>query len=479
MPAWYPLTAQPDLVLALGWVLYFSALQWSVVRFKLAIVVVLTASVLLLAIWQWKRTPILLTVRAGHIMLTGSAVATLLVPLFSYLDTVELWTARLLLAGTCLTCMVLLRRARAGRAFACACVGYLMMTVLVIFGDRAPDIDVWVILQQASDGLGRGENFYDMNWVGSPGLTQSFSYLPWSVVLVAPARWLFGDVRWLLALWTPIAVASACRMTEASLENRRRASTVGCLLLLAPGTLTQVDQAWTEPLLLAGIAGWAALIARGRSWLAVLPLALALATKQHLVLLLPVLAVWRPFGWRRTVATCAVAAVLVLPWLVAAPDAFVQGMALRPVALHAILFANTWYLTLLHMTGISMPFWLVAGLMLGVLSSVVWRARRTQPDLAEMLRWMGLLLLIASLVNKQGFYNQYWLAGSLVVLSLALPKDSAMRSDAVVGVERSSTFPTMSDPTSTFTLRLGTPSERSNEEGVEGHGDRLQWVHDA
>ena len=31
------------------------------------------------------------------------------------------------------------------------------------------------------------------------------------------------------------------------------------------------------------------------------------------------------------------------------------------------------------------------------------------------------MLLVANLVNKQAFYNQYWLVGALVVVSLALP----------------------------------------------------------
>ena len=47
------------------------------------------------------------------------------------------------------------------------------------------------------------------------------------------------------------------------------------------------------------------------AWWAVVPLALACASKQHLALLLPVLLLWRPFGWRRTVATGALTAALI------------------------------------------------------------------------------------------------------------------------------------------------------------------------
>ncbi len=37
------------------------------------------------------------------------------------------------------------------------------------------------------------------------------------------------------------------------------------------------------------------------------------------------------------------------------------------------------------------------------------------------MRWLALVLLVANLVNKQAFYNQYWLSAALVALSLVAP----------------------------------------------------------
>ena len=45
--------------------------------------------------------------------------------------------------------------------------------------------------------------------------------------------------------------------------------------------------------------------------------------------------------------------------------------------------------------------------------------RRRQPDLPELLRWLALVLLVANLVNKQAFYNQFWLVAALVAASWA------------------------------------------------------------
>ena len=44
------------------------------------------------------------------------------------------------------------------------------------------------------------------------------------------------------------------------------------------------------------------------------------------------------------------------------------------------------------------------------------------PGVDELLRWLALVLAVANLVNKQAFYNQFWLVGALVAASLALPQ---------------------------------------------------------
>ena len=193
------------------------------------------------------------------------------------------------------------------------------------------------------------------------------------------------------------------------------------LLLFAPGTLTQVDQAWTEPLLLAGLVLWLVLVDRDHAWWAVLPLALACASKQHLALLLPVLLLWRPFGVRRTLATGALTGLLIAPWFLAGPQDFLHDTVTLLVSFHAILFANTLYLLALNVFGVTLPFWITGLVVLGTLVLVMVVVHRRQPDIGELVRWLALLLLVANLVNKQAFYNQFWLAGALVVVSLAVP----------------------------------------------------------
>ncbi len=420
---------------ALGWLLFFTALQWSVVRYRIPIVATLTVATVALALWQWLGWRVRLTRPAVAVMLGGSALATLAVPLFSYLAPTGLALATTLLVIAPLAAAILLctHGPRAPWvAGIVAVTGYAVCAATAVISSPRPRIDVWVTLQQAADGLGRGENFYAMNWTGSPGIQDAFTYLPWTAVLLAPGRWLFGDVRWALAFWTLVAVAAVWLLARGAEARHTRtgsgsgpgwgwtAAAATALLVFAPGTLTQLDQAWTEPLLLAGIVGWAVLVQRDRAWWAVIPLALACASKQHLALLLPVLLLWRPFGWRRSIATGALTGVLIAPWFLASPPDFVHDTISLLVGFHPIKFANTLYLLALNTFGVTLPFAVTGIAVLGTLGAVCWTVWRRQPPLAAVLRWLALVLLVANLVNKQAFYNQFWLVGALVIVSLAV-----------------------------------------------------------
>ncbi len=432
---------------AVAWLVFFATLQWSVVRYRIPIVAILTASTLALALWQWRGWQVRLTRPSVALALAGSALATLAVPLFSYLAPTGLAVATSLLVAGPLVCAALLwshgkgARRLAWVAGATAVLAYAAAAATAVVSSPRPRIDVWVTLQQASDALARGENFYAMSWTGSPGIQDAFTYLPWTAVLLAPGRWVAGDVRWALAAWTLVGVVGvwllarhtdpAGDVTEsgpaedgAPVGSRSwvwTAAAVTALLLLAPGTLTQLDQAWTEPLLLTGIVGWAVLVQRDKAWWAVIPLALACASKQHLALLLPVLLLWRPFGWRRTIATGGLTGLLLAPWFLASPSDFVHDTITLLLSFHPIKFANTLYLLALNTFGVTLPFYVTGIVVLGTLAAVMWTVWRRQPDLSSVLRWLALVLLVANLVNKQAFYNQFWLVGALVVVSLAVP----------------------------------------------------------
>ncbi len=412
-------------VLGVAWLAWFGVLQWSVVRFEVPIVLTLTACTALLAWWVTRQLWIDVPGWLAPAVLVGSVVVTLTVPLFSYLRGGWLTAALAVLTVGGLGCAVLLTRP--GRVWAVAAYGLAVLThtvlgVVTILGDPAPRIDVWVILQQAADALARGDNPYTEQWTGSPGVQDHFTYLPWMAVATAPGRWVAGDVRWAVLAWSLVLYAGLWALARGRAE---RAAAVTAVLVLAPGTLTQVDQAWTEPVLAAALVWWAVLVRRGHAWWAVLPLALACASKQHLALLAPVLLTWRPFGVSRTLATGGLTGLLIAPWVLADPRAFVDDTVTTLLTFHPIRFANTWYLYALNEHGLTLPFAVTGAAMVGAVALASYAVWRRQPPAAELLRWLALVLAVVNLVNKQAFYNQFWLVAALVAASLVLPQREA------------------------------------------------------
>jgi len=289
--------------------------------------------------------------------------------------------------------------------------------VTIAFVDDA-GIDVWYLLQQSSDGLLDGRNMYEQEWVGSNGLQDVYPYLPVTTVLLAPFRWAYGDVRYGLLVAAALSVVVARLLTAPRVGWRESPRYVPALLplliVVAPKWPFLIDQSWTEPLLVLLLAGALLALARNRPTLAVIALALALASKQHVALLLPLFALWPVFGWRRTVASGALAGVLVLPWWLASPQAFWADAVdanLSMGVLTRALCVPSWLIR--QDVETSFLFLLVA---LGVAYGLVlWRVPRT---LAGLALGSAFVMLTLDLANKQSFFNHYTLPLGLMVVAL-------------------------------------------------------------
>lgn len=409
-----------------------AAMTHSVVRYRLWIVAVYVAAAILLAVRLGRDgAPVRLTRATGALALAVCGVVTAGVRGYSYVPPDAAVGVRVAMAGTAfLAAGVLLvpwRRA-ADAALLVAALGHTAVVAALVRLDPAPRIDVWYTLQGFADVLGSGHNAYSEVWVGPPGIMRAFTYLPWTGALVSPGRWLLGDVRWALLaamLLAALALRAASRTTAAAPDAATAVAgpVAGAVLLLLPGTATQAEQAWTEPLLLACLAGAAVALLRHRTWVAVLLVGLALASKQHIAVLLPVLALWHRFGLRRTVLAGLVAGGLVAPWFLTAPADMWHDTVTYLVTFPALKFSNTLYLAAVNDLGWSPPFWLTGLVVVGTVAAVALTVRRRRPGVAELLRWCALVLAAANLVNKQAFYNQYWLVVALVVLSWALPQE--------------------------------------------------------
>jgi hypothetical protein len=463
-PARYFVAAlAPPLLLVLG----MAVATHSVVRYEPRIVAAYAGLAVLLAFWVAQR-PERISASAeaigGHpralgwgIAVTFGLVAAMQIKgrPFSYLSPADGWlirgifaTSAVLVAICVLTSALTNRRRVADLGLVVAVLGYLVAAVLLIHLDPRPKIDVWVMLNQAADATRHGANIYTQTWTGSPGVQNAFTYLPFMAVLLAPGRWLAGDVRWSLVAVTLLGVLAVRLLAATPASGRRlgsqtpggttpstaifstRLAAIGAaaLLLLLPGTPTQVEQAWTEPLLMACLAGWALGVQRRNPVLAVVCLALGLASKQHLFVLLPVLAAWPRFGPRKALLAAGLAGVLMLPWIIASPADMWHDSVSVLINFQPLIFADTLYIAAINSLHWTPPFWLTGAAVLITLAAAMVTVRRRNPDLAAVLRWGALLLFVANLVNKQAFYNQYWLVAALVVISFAVsPALSARR----------------------------------------------------
>jgi hypothetical protein len=286
--------------------------------------------------------------------------------------------------------------------------------ILVIQSSARPAIDVWIIFQQATQGLLHGRNPYEMFFPGVPaGQTDNcFNYLPFTFLVTLPGRVGLGDVRY---AELGVALVGAGMLVRA-LRRPAGGNDLGVLLavmaLTLPGVLRVAQQAWNESIVLGCLLAAVALLLRERAWLAVVPLGLALATKQHVLLLLPLWALWPAFGWRRALAAAGLAGAICLPWLLANPGRFYGctvrffiDLPARPDSLSAWKFLPGPARTPAVLALTACGYLLVA--------------RFVARSPAGLVFGCGLAFAAFDLANKQSFENQWLLVCQLLVVALA------------------------------------------------------------
>jgi hypothetical protein len=281
--------------------------------------------------------------------------------------------------------------------------------VVTIVAANNPEIDVWFLLQQSSDGLLRGADMYRQHWQHSNGLQAVYPYLPASTLVLAPFKWVLGDVRY--------GLLAASLLTSYQLRRLAPAApaTLALLVLVHPHWAFLIDQSWTEPLLLALLTGSMLAIERGRFGLAVVALAVAIAAKQHIVLLLPLFAVWPKFGLRRAIAAGALGFAIALPWLIAGPQALWHDAVHANLSL-GVLPRALCLPSMLLRHNIDVGFWFTLVFLAAAYVVVFTRAARTTAGLAMS---SALVLWAVDLANKQSFFNHYTLPLGLLVVALA------------------------------------------------------------
>lgn len=316
-------------------------------------------------------------------------------------------------------------------------VCFVAMAVAVLRASPKPWVDVWVYQQGAADALRHGLNPYSVTYpniygnltskmltpeVFVNGRIAAFPYPPLVALVGVPAQLLFGDVRFALLALMVVAAWMLARAGQGVTGEL-----AALFILFQPRTFFVLEQAWTEPLVLACFAGCALAVSRWKGPLvAGAALGLLAASKQTSpFLVVPIAFALPPEGRKKALVTAAVvAALLLVPFALWDLSAFVRGVvrfqfwqpfrddSLALSALAAHLQPGDY--SVLSLLGFALAVLLFA-------LTLRPRIGAAQATAAAAAAWLLFLLW-----SKQAFCNYYWLAVGLLCAAAALRAKEAV-----------------------------------------------------
>jgi hypothetical protein len=312
-------------------------------------------------------------------------------------------------------------------------VAHTVMTVAFLRSSPA-NIDVQVYLHDGVIRLFHGQNpytmtipniykspftemFYGHGLVVNGRIPYGFPYLPVPLLLAIPG-YVLGDVRYsqLIAM-----LMTALVLRRLASDKVGRAAAV--LAVAAPTAIPMLTGAWTEPTLVALLACLILGLERHRDALVAVSLGLFLASKQYVVLAIPIFWLIRRLVSRRAVVVgMGIAAAIIMPFFLIDPAAFLRTILaiqvktpFRPDSISLL----TWSVNEFGWP----PPWTfgVLPLLFGGLTAIALaiRAPRTPAAFAGSF---GLTLLVTVLLSRASFMNYYFLvSGAFLIAAVAWP----------------------------------------------------------
>ncbi len=317
-------------------------------------------------------------------------------------------------------------------------LGAIAARALVLLISEEPHIDVFHTARRAAEHLLAGRNPYAQSYqdiyAGRFDYAPGMVYWPGALLPETLAHGLLGDIRYAFILAELIAAASIAGLCRRAGHDELTAALSGVVWLLFPVSLFVLEQAWIDPLLLAGLlsALWA--IRSDRPILAGTALGFALAAKQYG--LLPVVLIIAAFPLARSRSALggmlAVFGLLMAPFALADPAAFWSATISTPLSQAMRPDAFTWVALLFRETGARWPGALSAVLYLGVMA--MFTVRLIKSKRASVSGCCHAIVAVYSMVfllGKQAFCNYYaLLAGVLLACICTEDAESLELSDS-------------------------------------------------
>ncbi len=308
---------------------------------------------------------------------------------------------------------------------------YLFIGRWMIHVQPNPFIDVYVFQRDGAKALLAGQNPYALRFPDiyggkspfyGPGLSINgqlqfgFPYPPLSLLLSALGQVLGGDPR-----YAHIACVGLAGLLIAYARPGRVANAALALLLFTPRTIFVIEQSWTEPFAILGLAAsvFAALRApKATPYL----LGAFFVTKQYLLLALPLtwLLLAQVPGWREkgkwVLKALVVGLALTLPLALWDPSEFWHSVfalqTYQPFRNDALSYLAWWvYLGYPPQSAL----WGFAAA-LGAMALALWRLPRTAYGFAVGI---SITFLVFFAFNKQAFCNYYYFVMGALAVALA------------------------------------------------------------
>jgi hypothetical protein len=319
-------------------------------------------------------------------------------------------------------------------------LAHLLIGVWIVQATPAPAVDVYVFQRDAADALLRGENPYAITYpdiyghslpVYGEGVSQhgrlnfGYPYLPLSLFMTIPGHVLGGDFRYahVVALTLAGALIAYARPVGYGIPSAR-AVAAAAVLLFTPRGFFVLEAGWIEPVTILMLAAVVFCACRcGRLWgiALAMSLGLLLASKQYLVLALPLVLLIPADRFdlpRHLMASISLLVTLAVTLPLAAWDAqaFMRSAVFlqfhQPFRTDALSFLVTF-----GGSGGSMPpAWIafasaaVAGLL------ALWRCPRTASGFAAAV---AVVFFAFFATNKQAFCNYYAFVLAAICCALA------------------------------------------------------------
>ena len=322
-----------------------------------------------------------------------------------------------------------------GTLAAVAILFVVVSLVMVPIASPTPRIDVFVFQQEGAAAILHGRNPYAVEYTnvyGRPmpwypgGQPTAQPYPPLSLLLALVAAPL-GDVRWILAACHALAAFFLFKTARRKGLPQCEALVLSGLFAWLPLVLFQVEQAWTDTTTACALALFSYSLAVERRAFSMLAAGAAIALKQTVGVLAPLLAALWPRLSVRQLSLAALPAILSYAiFLIWDRAALWTGV----VGLHAATpfreDANTLSTVAYRLTGAPLPMWatLVAlAVLLGLwLPRIHVRARATSvltPALVSLVFVaFASTFLGAVLVSKHAFFNYFYFVHFLLVAAL-------------------------------------------------------------